>query len=61
MSVDQELLAGAERPAAQSGPERARSRLARFGAAIVRQTVVEPISNGRLRDLTGRMGFGQLC
>ncbi len=51
MSVDQELLAGAERPVAQSGPERPWSRLARFGAAIVRQSVVEPISNGRLRDL----------
>jgi hypothetical protein len=57
MSVDQELLAGAERPVAQSGPERARSRLARFGAALVRQTVVEPISNGRLRDLDWPYGL----
>jgi hypothetical protein len=57
MSVDQELLAGAERPVAQSGPERARSRLARFGAAIVRQTVLEPISNGRLRDLDWPYGL----
>ena len=57
MSVDQDLLAGSARPAAQSSPERTWSRLARFAAAIVRQTVVEPIRNGRLRDLDWPYGL----
>jgi hypothetical protein len=57
MSVDQDLLAGSARPAAQSAPERTWSRLARFAAAIVRQTVVEPIRNGRLRDLDWPYGL----
>ena len=57
MSVDQDLLAGSQRPVAQSSPERMWSRLARFGAAIVRQTVVEPIRNGRLRDLDWPYGL----
>jgi hypothetical protein len=57
MSVNQDLLHGSARPAAQSSPERTRSRLARFAAAIVRQTVVEPIRNGRLRDLDWPYGL----
>ncbi len=57
MSVDQDLLADSARPAAQSAPERTWSRLARFAAAIVRQTVVEPIRNGRLRDLDWPYGL----
>jgi hypothetical protein len=69
MSVDQDQLTGSPRPVAQSSPEPLWSRLARFGVAIVRQTVVEPIRNGRLRDLDwpyglrsivliGYLGFG---
>ncbi len=57
MSVDQDLLAGSQRSVAQSSPERLWSRLARFGAAIVRQTVIEPIRNGRLRDLDWPYGL----
>jgi hypothetical protein len=57
MSVDQDLLAGSQRPVAQFPPERTWSRLARFAAAIVRQTVVEPIRNGRLRDLDWPYGL----
>jgi len=57
MSVDQDLLAGSERPVAETTAERARSRLARFGAAIVQQTVLEPIRNGRLRDLDWPYGL----
>ena len=57
MSVDQDLHAGPERPVAQSAPERPWSRLARFGTAIVRQTVLEPIKNGRLRDLDWPYGL----
>ena len=57
MSVDQDLPAGPAPPTAQSSPERTWSRLARFAAAIVRQTVVEPIRNGRLRDLDWPYGL----
>jgi hypothetical protein len=57
MSVDQDLFAGTERPVAPSPPERSWYRLARFGTAIVRQTVVEPIRNGRLRDLDWPYGL----
>jgi len=57
MSVDQDLLAGSAPPAAQSPAERTWSRLARFAAAVVRQTVVEPIRNGRLRDLDWPYGL----
>ena len=57
MSVDQDLLAGPQRPVAQFPPERTWSRLARFGTAIVRQTVIEPIRNGRLQDLDWPYGL----
>ncbi|HEY6682608.1 MAG TPA: hypothetical protein VI030_06535, partial [Propionibacteriaceae bacterium] len=57
MSVDQDLFAGTERSVAPSPPERSWYRLARFGTAIVRQTVVEPIRNGRLRDLDWPYGL----
>jgi hypothetical protein len=57
MSVDQDLLAGSAPPAALSPAGRTWSRLAAFAAAIVRQTVVEPIRNGRLRDLDWPYGL----
>jgi hypothetical protein len=57
MSVDQNLVAGAEQPVAPAAPERAWFRLTRFGRAIARQTVAEPIRNGRLRDLDWPYGL----
>ena len=59
MSVDLDQIAGAERPAGSptAAPEHAWSRLARFGTAIVRQTLVEPVRKGRLRDLDWPYGL----
>jgi hypothetical protein len=36
---------------------RGRSRLARFGSGLYRQTLVEPIEQGRLRDLRWPYGL----
>ena len=59
MSVDLDQIAGAERPAGSptAAPEHAWPRLARFGTAIVRQTLVEPVRKGRLRDLDWPYGL----
>ena len=59
MSVDLDQIAGAQRPAGSptAAPEHAWSRLARFGTAIVRQTLVEPVRKGRLRDLDWPYGL----
>ena len=59
MSVDLDQITGGERPAGSptAAPEHAWSRLARFGTAIVRQTLVEPVRKGRLRDLDWPYGL----
>ena len=69
MSADPDSAVGSRVPASSSpttssGPEvdpsvrsRGRSRLARFAAALYRQTFVDPIEQGRLRDLEWPYGL----